>query len=134
MGSREDPLSLSDSPVVSRLRPRGPAVALAVLALSLVASPVGAAAGIFLSWNDCPLGPTSSSDLVEACDSNLGQNELFCSFSLAQPVDSVLAVEITIDLQHSQATLPAWWHFDQSPCRSGAAMRITIPARKKKAW
>ena len=95
-------------------------VRLAAIAVSLVATPGRAAEGIFLNWNDCALGVVATSDLTNPCSSNAGQSELICSFSVAQAVDSVLAVEITIDLQHSEAALPEWWRFDQSPCRANA--------------
>jgi hypothetical protein len=95
-------------------------VRFAVIAAWLVATPARAAEGIFLNWNDCPLGVGATSDLTNLCSTNAGQSELICSFSLAQAVDSVLAVEITIDLQHSEAALPEWWRFDQSPCRANA--------------
>lgn len=105
---------------------RGPSLALLGLLLApiglLPATPASCANGIFLSWSDCPLGGSATSNLAVACDANTGENDLLCSFQLDQPTDSVLAVEITIDVQHAQSVLPAWWQFAPLPpgCRSGS--------------
>ncbi|HYM80985.1 MAG TPA: hypothetical protein VEY91_06185 [Candidatus Limnocylindria bacterium] len=95
-------------------------LSLAVVGLGFYAAPGRSAEGIYLSWNDCPLDPSSAADFVSACNVNGGQSELLCSFSLAQPTDSVLAVEITLDVQHAAALLPSWWRFDTTPCRNGS--------------
>jgi hypothetical protein len=95
----------------------------AALVLALVAVPAGAARaadGLYLSWNDCPLGASTSQDQAFACDVNSGQHELVVSFSLPQPADSVLALEIAVDVQHADPTLPAWWQFGNVPCRGGS--------------
>ena len=88
-------------------------------ALAAAVPAARAAEGLFLTWNDCALDPGAASDLPQACASDLGQQALYCAFRLAAPADSVLGVEIVVDVQHAEATLPDWWRFDVSGCRSG---------------
>lgn len=98
---------------------------LIVLASFLACQPVVFAHGagsLYLGWNDCPLGSAAAQDVVNACDTNVGETELVVAFSVPQPVDSVLALEITLDLQHASATLPAWWHLEPTGCRGGAML------------
>ena len=116
VGPSEVPLPLITDHFLQRLRLAVPAL----LVLALASRPAHSAEGIFLNWNDCPLGPVANADRGNTCTSDLGTNELIVSFSLAQPVDSVFAVEITLDIQHAEATIPAWWHFDTTPCRNGS--------------
>ena len=91
----------------------------AFLALVLAPTHAGAAEGIFMTWNDCYLGPGSSFNQTFDCLTNGGQSELYCAFSMPQAADKVLGVEIVVDLQHSAATLPDWWHFEGGGCREG---------------
>ena len=114
------PLSPVVPPELAPPRARAHFAAGALFLLFGIVGPASAAEGIFLNWTDCALGAAATTDQGSDCLSNAGQSELVCSFSLAQPVDSVLAVEITIDIQHSQAALPAWWHFESVPCRGGS--------------
>jgi len=100
--------------------PRWAPVALAVLLPLTAARPANAAEAIYLHWNDCPLGPAMASDLADDCTNNSRRNSLIASFTLGTPVDSVLAAELTIDVQHADNPLPAWWQFGTSPCRAGA--------------
>src|SRR5438093_4928136 len=90
--------------------------------LSLIAasfaSPARGAEGLFLSWGDCALG-TASQTILFDCAADTGQADLYCAFRLAQPIDSVLALEIVVDLQSAAATLPEWWHFEPLGCRNG---------------
>jgi hypothetical protein len=74
--------------------------------------------GLYLSWGDCALG-ASSSDLSNACDTNVGVQKLFCAFRMPFAVDSVLGVEVVVDVQHSSASMPAWWMFSPGGCRAG---------------
>ena len=87
--------------------------------LAAAALPVRAAEGLYLTWNDCALAAGAASDLSQACASDLGQQALYCAFRLPAPVDSVLGVEIVVDVQHADATLPDWWRFDVVGCRAG---------------
>ena len=74
--------------------------------------------GLFLSWGDCAQG-TSAHDLSNACDTNLGEQRLFCAFRMPFAADSVLGLELVVDVQHSAASLPDWWMFSAGDCRAG---------------
>jgi hypothetical protein len=78
-----------------------------------------AAEGLYLTWNECELGPGASHDRVSPCDNNLGEQALYCAFRLPAPADSVLGVEIVVDLQHADPVLPDWWRFGVGACRAG---------------
>lgn len=99
-----------------------PAWVATLAALTLAAGPVGAAEGLYLTWNDCFLGPTAASNLAFACNTNLGEAELYCALTMSQATDNVLAAEVVVDLQHSSATLPDWWRFDPGGCRLGTSL------------
>jgi hypothetical protein len=83
------------------------------------AAPARADEGLFLTWNDCALAPAATHDLLFGCETNFGQQLLFCAFRLPAPADSVLGVEIVVDVQHSDPGLPSWWRFDPGGCRAG---------------
>jgi len=77
------------------------------------------AEGLFLTWNDCALASGSTHDFSSSCLSNLGWQDLLCTFRMPFPTDSVLGVEIVVDVQHANATLPDWWRLDNVGCRAG---------------
>lgn len=94
-----------------------------LLILALTAAWSGPAApseGLFLSWNDCPPAPGSASNLDALCQVNVSGQALVVAFTLAQAIDDVVAVEITIDVQHAQDPMPPWWRFAPGGCREGA--------------
>jgi hypothetical protein len=102
--------------------PTGPRLAALAFGLSwiLLAAPRGAAQeGLFLTWNECAFAPTSPHTLTFACDANSGDHRLYCAFQVAEPIDSVLGVEVVVDLAAAGDSLPAWWRFDNSGCRPG---------------
>lgn len=78
-----------------------------------------AAEGLFLTWNDCALAPGSAHDLQQSCTSNLGGQDLLCAFRMPSPADSVLGIELEVDVQHADVSLPDWWRFDTGGCRVG---------------
>jgi len=95
-------------------------VTVLLLAGMLTAAPAASATeGLYLTWNDCALGAAASHDVTNSCDSDLGQKTLYCAFVVPALVDSVLGVQIVVDLQHSEASLPDWWRFDAAGCRAG---------------
>jgi hypothetical protein len=83
------------------------------------AAPARATEGLFLTWNDCALAPGSTHDFSSPCLSNVGAQHLYCAFRMPFPTDSVLGVEIVVDVQHANATLPDWWRLDNVGCRAG---------------
>jgi hypothetical protein len=78
------------------------------------------AEGLYLNWSDCPQGGAATSTRAFACADEVTEHPLFCSFVMPQAADSVLGVEIVVDVQHSAPTLPAWWHFEPLGCRQGS--------------
>ena len=76
-----------------------------------------AAEGLYLTWDDCYLGATATSNVAFACDTDAGQNELYVAFTMPQAADNVVAVEIVVDLQHASAVLPDWWDLEPNGCR-----------------
>src|SRR5436190_19512382 len=91
---------------------------LLVLLLPFAASPAMSAEGLFLTWNDCALGASASSDRSTPCDNNTGSQTLFSAFRMPFAIDSVLGVDIVIDLQQSSATMPSWWEFAPDSCHA----------------
>jgi hypothetical protein len=79
-----------------------------------------AAEGLFLTWDACAFEPLASPVQVFACDTDADTLQLHAAFTLAQPVDQVIGLEVVIDIQHESPTLPDWWRFDGSGCRFGA--------------
>ena len=108
---------------ISRVKGPRPTSALAGLLSGLllcgaVCQAARAAEGLYLTWGDCALG-TSAHDQSNACDTNLDGQRLFCAFRMPFAVDSVLGLELVVDLQHSDAAMPAWWMFAPGGCREG---------------
>lgn len=91
---------------------------LGVLFGVLVPAAPRAEEGLFLTWGDCALG-SSARDLASPCDSNTGGQSLFCAFRLPFAADSVLGLELVVDVQHADATMPSWWMFAPGGCRAG---------------
>jgi hypothetical protein len=89
------------------------------LLLGLAATPAHAAGGLYLRWGDCPLGGAGTAVEGFTCDSEAGIHELYCAMQMPQTVDSVLALEIVVDIQHEAAALPDWWRFDFAGCHGG---------------
>lgn len=76
---------------------------------------------LFLTWDECAETGAGASDNPNACLFNEGEQRLFCSFTLGSAVDDVLGIEVVVDLQHSEATLPDWWRMSgPGACRPGA--------------
>lgn len=92
---------------------------LAPLLTLLPARPANAEA-LYLDWHDCWLGTTAASNLTFSCLGNFGDRLLVLGFTLDQPIDSVIAIEAVVDIEHADATLPDWWHFEQGGCREGS--------------
>ena len=90
-----------------------------LLALGPFAAPARGAGGLYLTWNECVLGPGASHDRADGCSSNLVTQDLYCAFQMPASADSVLGVEIVVDVQHADAALPDWWQFAAGGCRAG---------------
>ena len=103
----------------SRLAPALSAwLGLIVAALSLV-TPVRAAEGLYLAWDDCRSG-SGVPNKAFACDANDVVLDLFCAFQ--PPADfgvDVVGIEAVVDVQHSLPQLPDWWQMGFAGCRQG---------------
>ena len=98
------------------MRPLRAAIAVGV-ALTCLTLDAAAQEGLFLTWNDCAGSALASAVRTSACDNNDAQNRLYVAFSVATEVDSVLGVEIVVDLQTTASSIPEWWRFDAVGCR-----------------
>jgi hypothetical protein len=105
------------------------AMTLAMLAFSLIISARAAWAdeALNLTWDECP-GGGGVADHVFDCNTNFGDNTLFLSFTLAQPVTGVIGIECVVDLQSAAAALPPWWELGTGGCRQGIAPNLVADA------
>src|SRR2546425_176891 len=95
-------------------------VGLCLVAAVLGATTAPASEGIYLSWNDCWSAPDARSDLENVCLGSDGGQSLFCAFTLPEAMDSVVAVEVVVNIQLASGSLPAWWQLAPGGCRFGA--------------
>lgn len=71
-----------------------------------------------MAWDDCQISPGSVNNNEFTCSTNQGGTSLYCAFSVAQPIDQIVGLEIVVDLQHSLSSLPDYWRLGPSPdCR-----------------
>ena len=63
---------------------------------------------------------TARSDLENVCLGSDGGQSLFCAFTLPEAMDSVVAVEVVVNIQLASGSLPAWWQLAPGGCRFGA--------------
>jgi len=105
-------------PTVALLRPMALAGALLLGASAPRPAQAGANDAIHLAWNDCRAGAAASADLVFDCFSNTELFQLVCGLTLSATLDSVIAVEVVVDVQHQDPALPAWWQVGTSGCRA----------------
>jgi hypothetical protein len=74
--------------------------------------------GLFLTWHDCALG-SNVHNIASLCMSNIGSSDLYVAFRMPFPADSVIGLEVVVDVQHASTAMPDWWRFDPGRCRSG---------------
>ena len=71
-----------------------------------------------MAWDDCQLSSGANRDNPFACSTNLGSGSLYCSFSCAQPIDQVVGLELVVDVQGADPSLPDYWRLGPFPdCR-----------------
>jgi hypothetical protein len=112
---------------------RSPARILAILLVACLlaagSSAVRAAEGLYLTWNDCASGAGATHDLGSDCASETGQQDLYCAFGVPAPLDSVLGLELVVDVQGADPKLPDWWRFEVGGCRAGELrVRFAFPS------
>ena len=97
---------------------------IAVLALSVVLAScapraVAAQSQIFLTWDLC--SADAPHDPSTECIVNEGSIPLYASFVLGAPVDDVVGIQVTIDIQSAEDPMPDWWRMQGAgDCRDGA--------------
>lgn len=60
---------------------------------------------------------SARSNLASGCPSDFGEHDLYCAFTLPNPIDSVIALELVLDVQLAGSPLPPWWHLEPKGCR-----------------
>src|SRR5262245_46103439 len=87
-----------------------------LIGLSILAQPAHSTA-LYLTWGDCALGGAATSNLASGCGSSSGEQVLYAAFSVDSPIDSVLGLELIVDLQTAGSDLPDWWRLGAGECR-----------------
>ena len=82
---------------------------LIAVGLPLLTASIASAGGLKLAWNEC-LGAGGLSNRTFACDTNVGNNDLYVSFDPPQDIAGVIGLHAYVDLHdESSAALPGWW-------------------------
>ena len=83
-------------------------IAFVALALApFAAAPAFAGQGLNFAWNDC--GAAGDHVRSFACNSNVGIDNLYCSYMTDAAPHGASGINFIVDLQSESATLPAWW-------------------------
>lgn len=78
------------------------------------------AGGISLGWQDCrSSGAPGQLNQNFSCTTNIVEFPLFAGLRLESAVDSVIAVELVIDVDVAADPLPPWWRMDPGQCHTG---------------
>ena len=94
------------------------------------------AEGLSLAWHDCR-APGGGGFALQSfgCTSDIVTLPLFAGFSLDTPVDSVIAMELVLDVAVAAETLPAWWRMEPGQCRAGGwAADASLAGSCADAW
>ena len=75
---------------------------------------------LHLTWNDCPGGVAAASNRDFSCATSTGSHTLVFAVETPAPVDSVLGLELVLDVQTQAAAVPDWWRAAPGDCRDGA--------------
>ncbi len=102
------------------MRARCAWLAACLLALVGVTTPCRAqvsGAGLALGWEDCRTSPGAGlANRNFSCGVSLTDLPLVPTLRLIDPVDSVLAVELVVDVVVAGSTLPTWWNMQPGGC------------------
>ncbi len=93
---------------------------LAIVSLMTRVVPVEAQvtqAGLAIGWEDCRTSPGAGLENRNfSCGLSLTDMPLIPTLRLTDPVDSVLAVEMVVDVIVSSSALPTWWNMAPGGC------------------
>ena len=88
---------------------------------------VAEAGGIHLAWNDC-LGAGGATNRNFACDTNVGDNDLFVSFDPPEDIPDISGSNPLIDMQSAGSSLPQWWQLRNiGSCRQTSISALNVP-------
>jgi len=90
-------------------------IALALVTALAFAAPASAD-GIALRWTNC-VADGGTSNMVFACNTNLGVRALVPSFTLDAPLTGVTSIQGVVDVVAGGSSLPEWWRLQG--CRNG---------------
>jgi hypothetical protein len=90
----------------------------AAVAVAISVPPARAAGAVNIGWEDCALAGPSTAAATFACNTNSGVNNLIVSFQPPATLTQLYAVESTLSLTTSGATLSPWWHFESGGCHA----------------
>jgi hypothetical protein len=91
----------------------------ATLAVLLFVAGSAHADAIDLAWSDCRAAAGAQTAFIAEC-ANTASEQFVAAFRLSAPVDSVVAVEVVIDLlAPGVPALPVWWQYGPGGCREG---------------
>jgi len=112
------------------------ALALASQPDVLFAGPLPNPVGLSLGWQDCrALGGAGVDNQLFGCSSEINDLPLYPAFVLDAPVDSVISLELVIDVDVAAAELPAWWRMDPGQCRmNGWSADALSPSSCNDPW
>ena len=80
-----------------------------------------------LGWSDCLEGGGLATAAF-ACNTNSVDFLLVPAFTLAQAIDSLVAIEGVIDMVSQGDPLPSWWELQPGGCRDGSLVADMPPA------
>lgn len=123
-------------------RAHGALLAFMLLAWSLGLAPTAhaqiAQAGLAIGWEDCRTAPGAGFENRNfACGPSLNDLPLVPTLRLTDPIDSVLAIEMVVDVIVASPTLPTWWNMAPGGCHgspSGWGVSLATAASCGDAW
>jgi hypothetical protein len=114
--------------------PMAKALLITVAVLALTAS-IASADDIRLAWDDC-LGAGGATNRTFACDTNVGNNDLYVSFVPSVDAPDVNGLNPIVDVYGSTpGPLPSWWQMKNAgSCRLTALSAPTIAGSCAGIW
>jgi hypothetical protein len=102
-------------------------LALATIACVLVNSS-SAHAGLDLTWNACNTGTGRAADVTFPCADRTAVERLFGCFQVPEAMPQFFVLDVVLDLQVEDASLPPFWRFEPFGCNeSGLGASPYLP-------
>jgi hypothetical protein len=106
------------------MRRRIACVALALTSFATASAFAGQ--GLNFAWNDC--GAAGDHLKAFACNSNVGIDNLYCSYQTDAAPHGASGVNFIVDLQSESTTLPAWWEVGSQIVDPPLCRRLSLGA------